>query len=146
MGDVPVIELLTELGKLPDLKQTLDFFVIDADATLMTKVLEIVARLRDADYSADFSYKRAALGKQLRAASTRNARYVVCFMAGANSIFTGDKLLTTENNDLEEDQRMFAILGLKARPAYKNAKPEQVPATAAGRVAASNGGGQLTPR
>ncbi len=58
----------------------------------------------------------------------------LCFMAGANSIFTGDKLLTTDNNDLEEDQRMFAILGLKARPAYKNAKPEQIPATAAGPV------------
>ena len=77
MGDVPVIELLTELGKLPELKPTLDFFVIDADATLLTKVLEIVACLRNADYSADFSYKRAALGKQLRTASTRNARYVV---------------------------------------------------------------------
>ncbi len=58
----------------------------------------------------------------------------LCFMAGANSIFTGDKLLTTDNNDLEEDHRMFAILGLKARPAYKNAKPEQIPATAVGQV------------
>jgi biotin synthase len=54
----------------------------------------------------------------------------LCFMAGANSIFTGDKLLTTDNNDLDADREMFDILGLKPRDAYKNAKPEQVPAGA----------------
>jgi biotin synthase len=37
----------------------------------------------------------------------------MCFMAGANSIFSGDKLLTTPNNDLNEDMKMFEILGLK---------------------------------
>jgi biotin synthase len=52
----------------------------------------------------------------------------LCFMAGANSIFTGEKLLTTDNNDLDDDMRMFEILGLSPRAAYKNAKPEQVPA------------------
>ncbi|MDX1617285.1 MAG: biotin synthase BioB [Balneolaceae bacterium] len=50
-----------------------------------------------------------------------------CFMAGANSIFTGEKLLTTENNDLEEDKRMFELLGLKPREAFKNAKEEHIP-------------------
>ncbi|GBG27936.1 Biotin synthase, mitochondrial [Hondaea fermentalgiana] len=34
------------------------------------------------------------------------------FMAGANSIFTGDKLLTTPNPAFSEDDRMFEILGL----------------------------------
>jgi len=51
----------------------------------------------------------------------------LCFMAGANSIFTGEKLLTTDNNDLDEDMHMFELLGLSPRPAYKNAKPEHVP-------------------
>lgn len=51
----------------------------------------------------------------------------LCFMAGANSIFTGDKLLTTENNPLEEDKRMFEILGLKPREAFKEAKPKHTP-------------------
>jgi len=37
----------------------------------------------------------------------------MCFLAGANSIFSGDKLLTTPNNDLNEDVKMFEILGLK---------------------------------
>jgi biotin synthase len=50
-----------------------------------------------------------------------------CFMAGANSIFTGEKLLTTCNNDLGEDMEMFNILGLKAREAFKNAKAKHIP-------------------
>ncbi|GAB2294158.1 biotin synthase [Dionaea muscipula] len=36
----------------------------------------------------------------------------LCFMAGANSIFTGEKLLTTPNNDFDADQLMFKLLGL----------------------------------
>lgn len=51
----------------------------------------------------------------------------LCFMAGANSIFTGEKLLTTDNNGLDEDAHMFELFGLKARPAYKDAKPAHVP-------------------
>ncbi|MBN2731713.1 MAG: biotin synthase BioB [Balneolaceae bacterium] len=52
-----------------------------------------------------------------------------CFMAGANSIFTGEKLLTTDNNELKEDKRMFEILGLQPREAFKNAKQEHIPKT-----------------
>ena len=36
----------------------------------------------------------------------------LCFMAGANSIFYGEKLLTTGNPDVEADRRLFARLGL----------------------------------
>ncbi|KAL3506703.1 hypothetical protein ACH5RR_032085 [Cinchona calisaya] len=36
----------------------------------------------------------------------------LCFLAGANSIFTGEKLLTTPNNDYDADQFMFKLLGL----------------------------------
>ena len=38
----------------------------------------------------------------------------LCFMAGANSIFYGEKLLTTGNPDVMRDQQLFARLGLKA--------------------------------
>jgi biotin synthase len=38
----------------------------------------------------------------------------LCFLAGANSIFYGEKLLTTGNPDVERDQKLFARLGLKA--------------------------------
>jgi biotin synthase len=55
----------------------------------------------------------------------------LCFMAGANSIFAGEKLLTTPNNDEDSDQQLFNKLGLQPRPAYKQAKPEHVPEFAA---------------
>ena len=42
----------------------------------------------------------------------------LCFMAGANSIFDGDKLLTTPNNERNEDTQMFDTLGLTSRPAF----------------------------
>lgn len=37
----------------------------------------------------------------------------LCFLAGANSIFAGDKLLTTPNPEVDRDQRLFERLGLK---------------------------------
>ena len=43
-----------------------------------------------------------------------------CFMAGANSIFAGDKILTTPNPSFEEDNAMFSLLGLKAMPAFRS--------------------------
>lgn len=43
----------------------------------------------------------------------------LCFLAGANSIFAGDKLLTTPNPSFEEDNLMFGLLGLKPREAFK---------------------------
>ncbi len=38
----------------------------------------------------------------------------LCFFAGANSIFYGEKLLTTGNPDVRRDRELFARLGLKA--------------------------------
>src|SRR5262249_10868902 len=38
----------------------------------------------------------------------------LCFLAGANSIFYGEKLLTTGNPDVQRDERLFARLGLRA--------------------------------
>jgi len=42
----------------------------------------------------------------------------LCFLAGANSIFAGDKLLTVSNHPVDSDEKMFEILGLKKRPAF----------------------------
>lgn len=50
------------------------------------------------------------------------AEQALCFMAGANSIFAGDKLLTTPNPSFEEDNLMFELLGLKPRVAFKDEK------------------------
>ncbi len=48
----------------------------------------------------------------------------LCLLAGANSIFAGDKLLTTPNNEVNADVELFNLLGLKARPAYKTSPTE----------------------
>ena len=49
---------------------------------------------------------RARLGREAQA---------LCFLAGANSLFYGDKLLTTANNDALRDREMIAALGLGSR-------------------------------
>ncbi|MEO6838035.1 MAG: biotin synthase BioB [Ginsengibacter sp.] len=49
------------------------------------------------------------------------AEQALCFMAGANSIFSGEKLLTTPNPDFDEDNLMFQLLGLKPRESFKDA-------------------------
>ena len=45
----------------------------------------------------------------------------LCFMAGANSIFAGDKLLTTPNPEFNSDMEMFRILGLVPKAAFADA-------------------------
>ena len=45
------------------------------------------------------------------------ALQALCFVAGANSIFYGDKLLITGNPDVERDRALLARLGLRPRAA-----------------------------
>ncbi len=53
----------------------------------------------------------------------------LCFFAGANSIFAGDKLLTTPNPDVNEDMAMFEVLGLNPqKPFTKSSQPKTVEA------------------
>lgn len=56
----------------------------------------------------------------------------LCFLAGANSIFAGDKLLTTPNPEEDADKQLFQVLNLKPRKSFKDAeqpavKFEQIP-------------------
>ncbi|GJL85451.1 MAG: biotin synthase [Micavibrio sp.] len=48
----------------------------------------------------------------------------LAFMAGANAIFTGEKLLTTPNPESDEDYNLLEVLGLKPRPPYKEEKQQ----------------------
>ena len=52
-------------------------------------------------------------------AEMSQAEQALCFMAGANSIFAGDQLLTTPNPSFEQDNQLFQLLGLKPRMAFK---------------------------
>jgi len=61
------------------------------------------------------SHVRLSAGRQ----AMSDEMQALCFLAGANSIFYGEKLLTTGNPDVERDRQLFARLGLKPeeRPA-----------------------------
>ena len=56
---------------------------------------------------------RAEMSEELQA---------LCFLAGANSIFYGEKLLTTGNPDVEADQALFAKLGIEGMPVVEESK------------------------
>jgi histidyl-tRNA synthetase len=77
MGDIVLAELLKDLGRLQGLSTGLDVYVVDAEDGLFADVLKIVAALRRAGVVAEFSYKRQSLGKQLKSASQRGARFVL---------------------------------------------------------------------
>jgi biotin synthase len=62
-----------------------------------------------------------------RTSLSREAQ-ALCVLAGANSVFIGDKLLTTPNPQENEDMELFRILGIQPLEPYehekKNCKPE----------------------
>ena len=47
----------------------------------------------------------------------------LAFLAGANSIFYGDKLLTTENPEEDQDRKLFAKLGITPEPLTESSAP-----------------------
>ena len=49
----------------------------------------------------------------------------LCFLAGANSIFAGDELLTTPNPEVNQDMEMFQTLNLKPKKAFQGAAAEK---------------------
>ena len=51
----------------------------------------------------------------------------LCFFAGANSIFYGDRLLTTSNPDESDDMKLFARLGIHPEPLSENAGETPAP-------------------
>jgi len=55
------------------------------------------------------SYVRLSAGRT----EMSDEAQALCFLAGANSIFYGEKLLTTGNPELLHDQKLFDRLGLK---------------------------------
>jgi biotin synthase len=71
--------------------------------------LELVRTIATARLVMPKSFVRLSAG---RASLTLEAQ-ALCFMAGANSVFLGDVLLTTPNPAVEVDRRLFADLGLQ---------------------------------
>ena len=74
--------------------------------------LELVRMIATARILMPRSRVRLSAG---RLSLTKEAQ-LLCFFAGANSIFYGEKLLTTGNPDVSEDQALLAAAGLRAAP------------------------------
>ena len=72
--------------------------------------IEFVRTVAAARITMPMSMVRLSAGRE----SMSEAAQALCFMAGANSIFTGDKLLTAPNAGDDSDAAMFARLGLTA--------------------------------
>jgi biotin synthase len=70
--------------------------------------LEFVRTIAVARICMPQSFVRLSAGRQ----QMSDAVQALCFLAGANSIFYGEKLLTTGNPEWERDQRLFDSLGL----------------------------------
>ena len=75
--------------------------------------LDLVRMVATARILMPTSFVRLSAG---RSALTREAQ-ILCFLAGANSIFYGDKLLTTANNDVDDDLALIEEAGLRIKPA-----------------------------
>jgi biotin synthase len=71
--------------------------------------LEFVRTIAAARVTMPNSFVRLSAGRQ----SMGDAVQALCFLAGANSIFYGEKLLTTGNPEADADNALFAKLGLK---------------------------------
>lgn len=99
MGDVVLGLLLEEKGKFPpDVDAaSVDYYLIDADESCFPHVVELAGGLRERGASADFSYARRAVGKQLKEANRRGARSAV--IVGAEGLAVKD-LTTGQQRDM----------------------------------------------
>lgn len=78
--------------------------------------LEFVRTIAVARILMPKSYVRIAAGREHMDDSTQ----ALAYMAGANSIFCGEKLLTAKNPNANKDQQLFKRLGLQSELAEKN--------------------------
>ena len=74
--------------------------------------LDLVRMVATARVLMPLSHVRLSAGRR---SLTREAQ-ILCFLAGANSIFYGDKLLTTANNDTADDLALIEEAGLSIQP------------------------------
>jgi biotin synthase len=77
--------------------------------------LEFVRTIAVARLLMPASYVRLSAGRE----QMSDAMHALCFMAGANSIFFGDTLLTTANPQMEKDKALLAELGMALAPQHQ---------------------------
>ncbi len=113
------IELLRTLANLPEHPQSVPINqLVRVKGTPLANQeaadpIEFVRTIAVARILMPRSYVRLSAGRTEMSDETQ----ALCFLAGANSIFGGDKLLTTDNPELNADQQLFGRLGLEVEAA-----------------------------
>lgn len=77
------------------------------------KIWEMLRMIATARIVFPTSKVRLSAGRQ----EMSEMEQALCFLAGANSIFSGEKLLTTPNPDFSADRQLFELLGLRPQEA-----------------------------
>ncbi len=106
--------LLMQLANLPEHPQSVPInMLVKVDGTPLDKLedmdpFEFIRTIAIARIMMPASHVRLSAGRENMSEQTQ----ALCFMAGANSIFYGCKLLTTSNPDTHEDVLLFKKLGI----------------------------------
>ena len=95
-------------------------------ATERLNVVEWIRTIATARIIMPKSYVRLAAGRE----SLSDSEQAMAFMAGANSLFSGDKLLTTANSGNDRDSKLFKNLGLSIEKAAPDVRYTAVDAMA----------------
>ena len=110
--------------------------------------LDLVRAIATARLLMPQSYVRLSAGRT----DMSDAVQALCFLAGANSIFYGDRLLTTPNPGRSHDEQLFERLGIDAgskpppSPAERATRRCRAPTTGSLReLAAGSRAGTVTP-
>lgn len=110
------IDMITTLATLPSHPESVPVnLLIPIKGTPLEKqpvpsiweVIRIIATIRTVMPA---SRIRLSAGRS----TMSNEQQTLCFLAGANSIFSGEKLLTADNADPSKDQELFELLGINA--------------------------------
>jgi len=120
MGEKPQDRagLLMALANLPDHPQSVPInLLVQVEGTPMAKMdeldpLDFVKTIAVARLMMPKSHVRLSAGRE----HMSDELQAMCFLAGANSIFYGEKLLTTDNPDTAHDQQLFERLGINTLP------------------------------
>jgi biotin synthase len=115
-SEVDRAEMLLTLANMPKHPESVPInMLIQIEGTPLSDIgrmdpFEFVRTVAIARILMPASYIRLSAGRE----QMSDEMQALCFFAGANSIFYGDRLLTTDNPDVEHDQLLFQRLGLKA--------------------------------
>ena len=118
--------LLIELANLPEHPESVPInMLVQVEGTPLhgTEELDIFEFIRTvavARILMPHSFVRLSAGRTDMTAEAQ----ALCFFAGANSVFSGDKLLTTPNPEADEDQLQLQKLGIRTYTSAEEATPQ----------------------